>query len=62
MSTHVAWTDIGAEHVERAGGEAAGTAGKQALLADVLGQRLVEIARGFDARLGPARFVDPPAR
>ena len=35
MSGHVAWTDIRAEHVARAGGEDAVEAGKRKLLAEV---------------------------
>jgi DNA-binding XRE family transcriptional regulator len=45
MSSYVRWKDIRAEHVERAGGEEAVEAGKQALLAEVQGQRLAEIRR-----------------
>ncbi|MQA25544.1 MAG: helix-turn-helix domain-containing protein [Micromonosporaceae bacterium] len=45
MSSYVRWKDIRAEHVERAGGEAAVTAGKQELLAEALGHRLAEIRR-----------------
>jgi DNA-binding XRE family transcriptional regulator len=46
---YVRWQDIRAEHVERAGGEAAVGAGKDELLAQVLGHRLAEVrrARGF---------------
>ena len=45
MSGHVRWKDIRAEHVERAGGEAAVEAGKQELLATVIGHRLAEVRR-----------------
>jgi DNA-binding XRE family transcriptional regulator len=45
MNSYVRWKDIRAEHVERAGGEEAVEAGKQALLAEVQGQRLAEIRR-----------------
>lgn len=49
MSSHVRWKDIRAEYVRRAGGEEAVEAGKQELLAQVVGHRLAEIrrARGF---------------
>lgn len=45
MSSHVRWKDIRAEHVARAGGEEAVEAGKQELLATVVGQRLAEARR-----------------
>jgi DNA-binding XRE family transcriptional regulator len=45
MSSYVAWRDIRADHVERAGGEHAVEAGKQELLATVVGHRLAEIRR-----------------
>ena len=45
MSSHVAWTDIRAEHVARAGGEDAVDAGKRQMLAEVLGHRLAEVRR-----------------
>ena len=45
MSSHVAWHDIRAEHVERAGGEAAVEAGKRQMLAEIVGHRLAEIRR-----------------
>ena len=35
MDSHVAWTDIRAEHVARAGGEEAVEAGKREMLAEV---------------------------
>lgn len=46
MNSHVAWSDIRAEHVARAGGEAAVEAGKRELLAEVVGHRLAEVRRG----------------
>ena len=45
MSSYVAWRDIRADHVERAGGEHVVEAGKQELLATVVGHRLAEIRR-----------------
>ncbi|GAB3659143.1 hypothetical protein GCM10027589_20120 [Actinocorallia lasiicapitis] len=45
MSGYTRWSDIRAEQVERAGGEAAVEAGKLELLAEVLGHRLGEIRR-----------------
>ena len=45
MSGYVRWNDIRAEHVERAGGEQAVEAGKQELLATVVGHRLAEVRR-----------------
>jgi DNA-binding XRE family transcriptional regulator len=45
MSGHVRWSDIRAEHVARAGGEDAVEAGKQELLAVVVGHRLAEVRR-----------------
>jgi len=52
MSGHVRWSDIRAEYVARAGGEEAVEAGKQELLAVVIGHRLAEIrrARGLTQR------------
>jgi DNA-binding XRE family transcriptional regulator len=49
VTDYVRWRDIRAEYVERAGGEEAVQAGKQELLAEVVGHRLAEIrrARGF---------------
>jgi DNA-binding XRE family transcriptional regulator len=49
MSGHVRWADIRAAQVERAGGEEAVEAGKQELLAEVIGHRLAEVrkARGL---------------
>ncbi|WP_229400146.1 helix-turn-helix domain-containing protein [Micromonospora okii] len=44
-SSHMRWKDIRAEHVERAGGEQAVEAGKQELLASVVGHRLAELRR-----------------
>ncbi|NJC70799.1 helix-turn-helix transcriptional regulator [Planosporangium thailandense] len=45
MSSYVRWNDIRAEQVERAGGEKAVDAGKQELLASVVGHRLAEVRR-----------------
>ncbi|HET8658867.1 MAG TPA: helix-turn-helix transcriptional regulator [Micromonosporaceae bacterium] len=45
MSGYVRWKDIRPEYVERAGGEEAVEAGKQELLAEVLGHRLAEVRR-----------------
>ncbi len=45
MGSHVAWNDIRAEHVARAGGETAVEAGKREMLAEVLGHRLAEVRR-----------------
>lgn len=45
MTGHVRWSDIRASHVERAGGERAVEAGKQELLATVVGHRLAEVRR-----------------
>lgn len=45
MSGYVRWNDIRGEHVTRAGGEEAVEAGKQELLATVIGQRLAELRR-----------------
>jgi DNA-binding XRE family transcriptional regulator len=45
MSSYTRWSDIRSEHVERAGGEQAVGAGKQELLATVVGHRLAEIRR-----------------
>ena len=45
MSSYASWTDIRAAHVERAGGELAVEAGKQELLATVVGHRLAEVRR-----------------
>ncbi|GLY01352.1 MULTISPECIES: helix-turn-helix transcriptional regulator [Actinoplanes] len=45
MSSYTRWSDIRAEHVERAGGEQAVETGKQELLATVVGHRLAEIRR-----------------
>jgi len=49
MNGYSRWQDIRAEYVEAAGGEEAVAAGKQELLAAVLGHRLAEVrrARGF---------------
>jgi DNA-binding XRE family transcriptional regulator len=45
MTSYVRWKDIRAGHVERAGGEQAVEAGKQAFLAQVQGSRLAEVRR-----------------
>ncbi|SDY41800.1 Helix-turn-helix [Micromonospora pattaloongensis] len=45
MSSYVRWKDIRAAQVERAGGEQAVDAGKQELLASVVGHRLAEVRR-----------------
>ncbi|MEU5723102.1 helix-turn-helix transcriptional regulator [Micromonospora sp. NPDC047738] len=45
MSDYSRWQDIRAEHVTRAGGEEAVEAGKQELLAEVIGHRLAEVRR-----------------
>lgn len=46
MSEYSRWQDIRGGYVERAGGEEAVAAGKQELLAVVLGHRLAEVRRG----------------
>ncbi|MBP1780981.1 MULTISPECIES: helix-turn-helix domain-containing protein [Micromonospora] len=45
MSDYSRWQDIRADHVARAGGEEAVDAGKQQLLAEVIGHRLAEVRR-----------------
>ncbi len=45
MSNHVKWQDIRAQHVARAGGEAAVEEGRREMLAQVVGHRLAEIRR-----------------
>ena len=45
MSSHAAWRDIRATHIERAGGEASVDAGKRQMIAEVVGHRLAEIRR-----------------
>jgi DNA-binding XRE family transcriptional regulator len=45
MSNYVRWKDIRAGQVERAGGEHSVEAGKQELLATVVGHRLAEVRR-----------------
>jgi DNA-binding XRE family transcriptional regulator len=45
MNNYVRWQDIRAAEVERAGGEQAVEAGKQELLATIVGQRLAEVRR-----------------
>jgi len=49
MSSYVRWKDVRAEQVRRAGGEGVLAAGKDELLAQMVGQRLAEVrrARGF---------------
>lgn len=49
MSSYVRWQDVRAEYVERAGGEETVEAGKEELLAQIVGHRLAEVrrARGF---------------
>jgi len=49
MTGYTRWSDIRGEFVERAGGESAVEAGKQELLATVVGHRLAEVrkARGL---------------
>ncbi len=49
MTGYTRWRDVRAEFVERAGGEEAVEAGKQELMAQVLGHRLAEVrkARGL---------------
>jgi DNA-binding XRE family transcriptional regulator len=46
MSGYVRWQDIRDEHVQRAGGEEAVEAGKQELMAKVIGHRLAEVRKG----------------
>jgi DNA-binding XRE family transcriptional regulator len=52
MSGYSRWQDIRSEYVERAGGEEAVAAGKQELLASVVGHRLADVrrARGLTQR------------
>ena len=45
VSSYVRWEDVRGEQVRRAGGEAAVAAGKDELLAKVVGRRLAEIRR-----------------
>ncbi|GAB2506222.1 helix-turn-helix domain-containing protein [Nocardia heshunensis] len=45
MSGHSRWRDIRGEFVEKAGGEDAVAAGKEELLAEIIGHRLAEIRR-----------------
>ena len=45
MSGYVRGQDIRDEHVRRAGGEAAVEAGKQELIAEVIGHRLAEVRK-----------------
>ncbi|GGM36445.1 transcriptional regulator [Micromonospora sonchi] len=45
MNGYARWRDIRATHIQRAGGEQAVEAGKQELLATVVGHRLAEVRR-----------------
>ncbi len=45
MNSYVRWKDIRTDQVDRAGGEQAVEAGKQELLATVIGHRLAEVRR-----------------
>jgi len=45
MSSYVRWSDIRADHVERAGGAQVVEEGKQELLATAIGRRLAEVRR-----------------
>jgi DNA-binding XRE family transcriptional regulator len=45
VTSYTRWSDIRADEVERAGGEAVVEAGKQELLAVVIGHRLAEVRR-----------------
>ncbi|WP_431942465.1 helix-turn-helix domain-containing protein [Micromonospora marina] len=45
MSGYSRWQDVRADHVARGGGKAAVDAGKQELLAEVIGHRLAEVRR-----------------
>ncbi|WP_433790495.1 helix-turn-helix domain-containing protein [Actinoplanes sp. CA-252034] len=45
MTSYSRWSDIRGEYVERAGGEQAVEAGKQELLATMVGHRLAEVRR-----------------
>lgn len=45
MSNYARWSDIRSRHVERAGGEQAVEAGKQELVATLVGHRLAEVRR-----------------
>jgi len=56
MTGYVRWSDIRAEHVARGGGEDAVEAGKQELLAVLVGHRLAEVrrARGLTRQQGLA--------
>jgi DNA-binding XRE family transcriptional regulator len=49
MTGYTRWSDVRAEFVERAGGEEAIAAGKQELMATIVGHRLAEVrkARGL---------------
>jgi DNA-binding XRE family transcriptional regulator len=45
VTNYARWRDIRADHVERAGGEQAVQAGKEELLATVVGHRLADVRR-----------------
>jgi hypothetical protein len=64
MSSYVRWSDIRTDHVERAGGEQAVEAGKQDLLATVVGHRLAEVrrTRGLAQQQVAGRPLCPPIR
>lgn len=47
MSGYSRWKDIRGEFVERVGGEEAVAAGKEELLAEMIGHRLAEIRRSM---------------
>lgn len=47
MSGYSRWKDIRGEFVERAGGEEAVAAGKEELLAEMIGHRFAEIRRSM---------------
>jgi len=45
MNSYTRWSEIRGEHVERAGGEETAAAGRQELMAQVIGRRLAELRR-----------------
>lgn len=45
MNGYTRWSEIRGEHVDRAGGEEAVAAGRQELMAQVIGRRLAELRR-----------------
>lgn len=57
MSSHVAWRDIRADHVERAGGEDAVAAGKRQMLAETTRHRMAEDRRARE--LTEQQVADP---